>query len=262
MSDIQSPPLGGSQVANQFGEQGTSSGEAQPLRALASPVHTLGLLGFLGAFAYLSYTQAGQMRAMAAPNHFQMYLPTMAIEWLMFGYIVYGSRCSGVSLKELLGPRWSSGKQTLVDIGIAAGFWLGSLFVLAIVGHLMGMKSDFNNVKFMMPNTAIEMVLWVVLSITAGICEETIFRAYLQRQFAAWTHSLPVGVVLSAAIFGAGHIYQNGKQAILIGVYGVLFGVLAALRRSTKPGMMAHAWQDSAAGIVSSILAKRHLFGA
>jgi membrane protease YdiL (CAAX protease family) len=222
----------------------------------------LGLLGFLGAWTYFGFTQAGQMRAMQAPHHFQMYLPTMSIEWLMFGYIVYGVRSSGVSLKELLGPRWSKGKGTLIDIGIAAAFWIGSLIVLAIVGHLMRMKSGMDSIKFMLPEGPLEMVFWVLLSITAGICEETIFRAYLQRQFTAWTRSLPVGVVLSAAFFGAGHIYQSGRQAILIGVYGLLFGALAAARRSVKPGMMAHAWHDSVAGILSSILAKRHLFGA
>src|SRR5947209_2187974 len=28
-----------------------------------------------------------------------------------------------------------------------------------------------------------EITFWIVLSVTAGICEETVFRSYLQRQF-------------------------------------------------------------------------------
>jgi Type II CAAX prenyl endopeptidase Rce1-like len=30
---------------------------------------------------------------------------------------------------------------------------------------------------------ATEITFWIVLSVTAGICEETVFRGYLQRQF-------------------------------------------------------------------------------
>jgi membrane protease YdiL (CAAX protease family) len=233
----------------------------QALRPLAGPVHTLGLLAFLAVHAYLSYTQAGQMRAAAVHNHLPMYLQTMAIEWLTFGYVVYGARSHGVSLKELLGPRWSSGKQTLIDFGIAASFLVGSLFIIGIVGYLLRMRSGLENVKFMFADTPLELVGWVLLSITAGICEETIFRAYLQRQFAAWTRSLPVGIVLSAAVFGAAHIYQSGKQAISVGVLGLLLGILAAVRRSTKPGMIAHSAQDAFAGILGSIAKWHHFFG-
>jgi membrane protease YdiL (CAAX protease family) len=199
------------------------------------------------------------MRLMAVPNHFRMYLPTMAFEWLMFGYIAYGVRRRGISLKELLGPRWSRGKENLVDMAIAAGFLVASLIVLTLVRHLLRMTEGVDNVKFMMPDGPLEMVFWVLLSFTAGVCEETIFRAYLQRQLAAWTRNLTVGIVISAAIFGAMHVYQGGKQAISIGIFGLLFGILAAVRRSVKPGMMAHAAQDSFAGILISILSKRHL---
>ena len=59
------------------------------------------------------------------------------------------------------------------------------------------------------PPARLEMFLWILLSVTAGICEETIFRGYLQKQLHAWLKSAPIAVVLSAAAFGAGHIYQG-----------------------------------------------------
>jgi len=256
MDNTNTPPADGAQDMNPPAPQAAAPRETQPLRPLASTIHTMWLLAFMSAWAYLGYIQAGRMRAMHAPNHFLLYLPTFAVEWLLFAYVVYGARRHGVSLRELLGPRWSKGEQTLVDIAIAAGFWIASLVILALVGHLIRAKPALENMKFMLPETAVEMVFWVLLSITAGICEETIFRAYLQRQFAAWTRSLPVGVVVSAALFGAGHIYQGGKQAIIIGVYGLLFGIMTALRKSVKPGMMAHGFQDSIAGIAASLLSK------
>jgi membrane protease YdiL (CAAX protease family) len=178
----------------------------------------------------------------------------MAFEWIMFAYVALGVRRKGISMKQFLGPRWSAGKGNLIDIGIAAGFFLViTVLLLGTVSQLLGIKSGMDDVKFLLPSGPIELVVWVLLSITAGICEETLFRAYLQRQFAAWTRSLPVGVVLSAILFGAGHIYQGAKHTIVIGLLGLFLGIMAAVRGSTKPGMIAHSIQDSVAGLISRI---------
>jgi len=49
--------------------------------------------------------------------------------------------------------------------------------------------------------------------------------------------NVSAGVVLSAIAFGAGHIYQGWRSAIIILVYGLLFGILAEFRKSLRPGM-------------------------
>ena len=94
------------------------------------------------------------------------------------------------------------------------------------------------------------------MCITAGFCEETIFRGYLQKQFIAWTGNVPVGVLLSAAFFGACHIYQGAKAVVLIAVYGALFGVLAQWRKSMRPGMITHALHDTVSGLAVKLLPK------
>jgi hypothetical protein len=108
--------------------------------------------------------------------------------------------------------------------------------------------------EVLMPHGPAELTLWVVLSVTAGICEETIFRGYLQRQFMALTNNAPAGILLSAAAFGAAHAYQGFRRVILIGVFGAMFGILAYWRRSVRPGMIAHAWQDTLGGVVGSLM--------
>jgi membrane protease YdiL (CAAX protease family) len=236
---------------------GSPAGTAAELLSsgpLASPLHTLGLLLFLGAWAYFGYRQAQIERATAVvPNHYMLYLRTIAFEWVMFGYVAYGVRRRGISMKQFLGPRWSVGKANLTDFGIACGFFFVSVFLLGLVSQLLGIKSGSDTVKFMLPIGVFETVVWVMLSLTAGICEEAIFRAYLQRQFAAWTRNLPVGIAVSAILFGAGHIYQGGKHTIVIGLLGLFLGIMAAVRRSTKPGIIAHSMQDAVAGIFSRI---------
>jgi uncharacterized protein len=53
--------------------------------------------------------------------------------------------------------------------------------------------------------------LWILLSISAGICEEIVFRGYLQQQFQAATRSIVAAVILQGAVFGMAHTYQGWK---------------------------------------------------
>ena len=59
-----------------------------------------------------------------------------------------------------------------------------------------------------------------------------------------------MGNLGQAAIFGLSHGYQGAKPMLVIAVYGLLFGLLAQLRGSLRPGMIAHAWQDVFSGVL------------
>jgi hypothetical protein len=103
---------------------------------------------------------------------------------------------------------------------------------------------------FLTPGSHLELAVWFCLSATAGFCEEIVFRGYLQRQLAAFSKSTLIGVLLSAAIFGVSHGYEGAARMLLIGIYGLMFGLLAWWRKSLRPGMMAHAWHDAFSGVV------------
>jgi uncharacterized protein len=47
--------------------------------------------------------------------------------------------------------------------------------------------------------------VWILVSTSAGICEEFVYRGYLQQQFAALTRSATGGLVLQAIAFGVSH---------------------------------------------------------
>jgi len=197
---------------------------------------------------------ADQMRAAANPNRVRGYLVTIFVEWFFFVLVLAGVRRSGASVLLVLGDHWRSARQVLRDIGIAAGFWVVALILLWIFARLLRVDAKGGKLQFLLPHGGAEITLWLALSITAGICEETIFRGYLQRQFMALTKSAPAGILLSAAAFGAAHAYQGFRRVILIGLFGAMFGILAYWRGSVRPGMIAHAWQDTLSGVVSSLV--------
>jgi len=219
---------------------------------VASPIHTILVLAAIGGWTIGHKIFTDQLIAAANPNRVRFYVVTLFYEWLLFVLVVVGVRRSGASALVVLGEHWHSVRQVLRDIGIAAGFWIVAAILLWIFGWLLRTAVLSRNVS-MLPHRGIELTLWIALSVTAGICEETIFRGYLQRQFIALTKSAPTGIVLSAATFGAAHAYQGFRMMVLIALYGAMFGILAYWRGSVRPGMIAHAWNDSLNGVIASL---------
>jgi membrane protease YdiL (CAAX protease family) len=202
------------------------------------------------------YFSAGRLRTAEQPSRVLFYVTTIVWEWLLLAYVLVGVRLHHTPLLEVMGARWKGAKDVFRDIGIALAFWFAALLVLALVAHLLHFPGMKQNVRFLAPEGRMEIVLWIAVSATAGICEETIFRGYLQKQFIAWTGSVPAGVLLSAIVFGAGHIYQGAKATVVIGVYGLMFGMLAQRRRSMRPGMITHALHDTVSGLAIKFLPK------
>jgi membrane protease YdiL (CAAX protease family) len=217
---------------------------AQSTRFWCSPI---------GSWAIGHRVFADQLSATANPNRILFYGVTVLYEWLLFVLVVAAVRRSGASVITVLGDHWHSVRQVLRDFGVAAGFWIVAAMLLWIFGLLLRTATLGRNVS-MLPQRGIELTLWIVLSVTAGICEETIFRGYLQGQFMALTKSAPAGILLSAAAFGVAHAYQGFRMVILIGLYGAMFGTLAHWRGSVRPGMIAHAWNDSFNGVVAALV--------
>lgn len=189
-----------------------------------------------------------------------LYMSTIVFEYVLLGYVYFlGLRPAGKKLRDLIGGKWARFSDFLIDFGVALLFWMVVATFLIIISLILGRNSGgLEALKALLPQGPLEMVLWVVLSMTAGFCEETVFRGYLQRQFFALTGMAPIAVVGQALIFGSVHLYQGWKGAITIACYGALFGILAISRNSLRPGMIQHAGQDTFSGLIGGILAKHH----
>lgn len=224
------------------------------LGAIAPLWHTLLLILLQLAQAFSGVVNAGRTSSHA--SRMVLYGATIAVQWITVAFIYYGLRRRGHSLGELVGGKWSRARDFFLDLGIAAVFWIGSLFVLGIASIALHLDRSHDAARAIAPKTGSEVLVWIALSATAGFCEETIFRGYLQRQFLAWTRHPATAIVLSALIFGAGHLYQSYKNAVVITLYGIMFGILAWKRGSLRPGIMTHVWHDAIFGILLRFLPK------
>lgn len=195
------------------------------------------------------YTHIGPFR-----GHIPGYLIAMSIEWALLGFVWYGVRLRGFRLRDLVGGK-TTFVGTLNDFGIAFVFMIGAAIMLRSLFSLI-LAIPNPGLRRILPRGQTEIIVFLLLALTAGICEEIICRGYLQRQFTALTRTALGGALIQAVIFGLAHAYQGRKFMLVIGVYGYLLGVLAHWRRSLRPGMMAHVLQDSLAGLLAGYALK------
>jgi CAAX protease family protein len=213
---------------------------------------------FVAVILGLSSLQAIKLPALEAHGRTQIYLSGIVLEVALVLYVwLLGLRPRRKSMLDLVGGKWTAPKDVLLDISVALLFWCAVLGFLLTMRIILGDNaSGTRAITTLLPRTAIEMIAFVALSITAAFCEEFLFRGYLQQQFLAWSGRVEVAAALQALVFGIGHLYQGWKGALTITLYGAMFGILAVMRKSLRPGMIQHAMQDSFTGIVGSLLIK------
>jgi len=115
----------------------------------------------------------------------------------------------------------------------------------AVREHL---QDEMAEVAGLVPHTTSELGLFTALAITAGICEEVLYRGFLvgyaARFMPAW-----VAVIVTSAVFGFGHWYQGVGNAAQTGVVGLIMGVIYLVTGSIGAPIALHAIVDIAGGI-------------
>jgi membrane protease YdiL (CAAX protease family) len=186
------------------------------------------------------------LKQLSASPILLIYVPTIVTQWLLFLLVYLTTIREKTGLKGI-GFRRIRG----IDLLWAAAFLLVSNLVLAgvsVVLDWVGLKIP-GELGLILPKTSTERVLWVILSLTAGVCEETAFRGYLLTRLRIFTGSkswvLPL--IVASLAFGTGHTYQGIGGFILISIYGLMFGLLYIRTGSLWPPIIAHFFQDFSA---------------
>src|SRR5690349_20387700 len=186
--------------------------------ALIAPLwHTLLLTALILGNSFLGSSKVGAVHG--SGSRILLYGGTFITQLVLILLVWFGIRLRGVRMRDLIGGRWETVEAFLLDVGIAFGFWIVALLLLFGLRVALGaidlhnlQKSTEDAVRILgpiAPHTYLEAGLFVLLSVSAGLFEEIIFRGYLQRQFSALGRHGVIGIVVSAAIFGLAHGYAN-----------------------------------------------------
>lgn len=172
-----------------------------------------------------------------------MLVSTIVIQWCVF-LLIYVS-----SYREQTGLAGLGFKRIrTLDFAWAGAFLLTAIVIMTGLTWFLaqiGLPMP-GEISLLIPTDPTGRVVWVAVSATAAICEETAFRGYLLTRlrmlgkFQSWV----VPTIVSAVVFGACHSYQGLPGFIVITVYGVMLSLLYIRSGSIWPGIIAHFFQD------------------
>ncbi|HEY3128304.1 MAG TPA: type II CAAX endopeptidase family protein [Acidobacteriota bacterium] len=143
--------------------------------------------------------------------------------------------------------RWSDG-------GYALFCWLGAMILLSFLGiilYRLGLPIR-PNIRFLLPRTNQERLVWICISAVAGASEELAYRGFAIRHFPS--RSPWVAAAVSSLFFGLSHLYEGTASAILITFYGLIFAAVVLWRGNLRVAILMHAFHDAASGLLGGAL--------
>jgi uncharacterized protein len=134
--------------------------------------------------------------------------------------------------------------------GFAAAFAGGSLLQVVLVRRSATarekMLRPFKRLAFILPVTQEERAWFVFVSVTAGICEEILYRGFLIRYLSngPWHAGLWIALAIASISFGLAHGYQGLSGIIGTAVLGAAMAMLFLASGSLWLPMALHAIID------------------
>ena len=180
-----------------------------------------------------------------------LYGATVAFQWFLFGVVAWRALAHGLTANELGLERFRQAELLLA--GVAGGALLAAFqwFNLRRIGRTTGPTRDLMTklAERLLPRRAVEFGPYCALAVTAGVCEEFLYRGFaITALYRAGMASWAV-VTISSVLFGLAHAYQGRGGIVGTMLLGFLFAWARLTFASLIPVMMWHAAVDLAAGV-------------
>jgi membrane protease YdiL (CAAX protease family) len=189
--------------------------------------------------------------ALSSRQRISLYLSTIAMQWSLAAVIAWRAIARGLTLSELGIAFARPSVLCAIAIAGAAALAAAHWFNLRRIGSstspaLEQLRAIASRI---FPRSNQELTVFCGLALTAGICEEFIFRGFV---FASLVHAgCPgwIAVMVSSVLFGLGHAYQGKSAMAGTLLLGTAFGLARIGYDSLFPIMLWHATIDLVAGI-------------
>jgi membrane protease YdiL (CAAX protease family) len=180
-----------------------------------------------------------------------LYRSTIAFQWIAVGIAAWRAWAQGFTLQQLglvfRRPALLTGVAILGGAVLAALHWVN----LRRMGRISSKaRESFQRMaERILPRSRSETATFLALAITAGLCEEFLYRGFAMAALAR--AGLPTWIVIlaSSVLFGLAHLYQGRGGLIGTLLLGVIFGGLRVAIGSLVPPIAWHAMIDIVAGV-------------
>lgn len=183
------------------------------------------------------------------------YRLTLVIQWVVSALAVFVWLRADRSWEEI-GLRPVDGWRLWATAGAALLF---AILIVVQVARFARSHEDrakarasrsIQALEKILPHDTREVAWFLLLAVTAGICEEFLFRGYLIAALSVWIGWWPAAAV-AVIPFGVLHGYQGWRGVIQTTIVGILMTAVVAVTHSLVPAMILHVLIDIQGGLVT-----------
>jgi membrane protease YdiL (CAAX protease family) len=213
---------------------------------IAHWLHTVALFGLFILTTTLTERRAAT-RELGNTAHIPTYLASIAMEWVLLGLVIAGIHQRRAFLVRAFRNRARTFAESL---GIGAAVYMAGFVAIAVVSSVLYFTPLFHKrneaaITAIAPHTPLEFLLWFVVSLSAGVCEELVFRGYLLQQLTAWTRRPVASILLGALLFGSVHLYEGLGAILPLAALALVYGaVVQHFKGDLRAVVIAHTLQN------------------
>ena len=178
------------------------------------------------------------------------YWATIVVEWIPALYLL--------ALWAVFRRPWDDlylGRSSLFRLGLGFAFalaliiflWNQQRTILARPKLIERVRQKMSFADPFFPHTDAERHHFWFVAVTAGICEEILYRGFLFSFLRAWTGIIGA-IVISSIVFGWAHIYQGYRFVPRTALVGLFLAVIVVVTKSLWPAILIHAAIDFSSG--------------
>lgn len=217
---------------------------------LVQILHLLVLIALVVALPLYDRVETRRLKTSADPRvRVRSYQKIVAYLWAMtivlLATVPFRQLVTAPQISAALTER-AAGFSIPILIGLAAGLLLPVILASRSPEERAKALGPLRAIAFFLPRTREERAWFAAVCVSAGICEEVIFRGFLIR----YLDALPLGlnlwgaVIASAVIFGINHGYQGWKGMVVTSILALVFTALFLLTGSLWIPIAMHALLD------------------
>jgi uncharacterized protein len=215
---------------------------------------------FLALGVLLPWRGGERMKKLLAMPHVSsmerlvLYASTIAFQWLAVAVVGWRVWAHGYSPPQL-GLVFHD-RTRLLLVGLVGAVVIGSLQWLNLrrVGRLPAeSRGPLQAIaERLLPQSAVELHPYFALAITAGLCEEFLYRGFAMAALSRAGLAAWLVVLVSSTLFGLAHSYQGRGGMVMTFLVGLILGLSRLTYNSLVPAIFWHSAVDVVAGMAGS----------